>query len=292
MKSCLRIPRLFLPEEGIAHWCYRPGTPCVEEDKEDPSARSCLCLCEGMPGEEQLSAMRDNMYKALTGETIGRLVRGMVLVKRTTQNGTRAGLLAAADLEEFAPEGSKTAAIRPSCETDPVFVEKLKTVRKNAVFEVPHAVLAYRDKKRKLLRALEGEELETLYDLTLGEGDRLEGYFVPEYLSEELVTELCRYADPCFGILDGHHAFAAAYAHWREVKAAIPAHEARNHPARFALAEFVELNDPAVTLTKDGSPFKKEELVSLWKEGKRYPARSLCLDPPRCHMEAREISYD
>lgn len=285
MKSCLRIPRLFLPEEGFETWCVVP------EKEGSEGAAGCL-FRGGSADAELLAKLRENMFSALTEGTISRLYRGMVLVKRTYALGVRKGLLAACDLEEYAPQGSKTAMIRATSETDPALVQELAKVRAASPLEIPHAVLCYRDKKAKILRALEEEELEKLYDFSPRAEERLEGFFIPDYISAEVIEDLCRYADPCFGVLDGDHALAAAKLRWEELKKEISEREALNHPARFFLAEFVDLSDPAVSVEREGCLMKKEELLSLWKTGKRLPAHSLRLTAPRFPMEAREISYD
>lgn len=282
MKRCMKIPRLFLPEENCGGWCAVPGS----------RSGAAACLFNGT-GSAQPEALRENMYAALCGGTIGRLWRGMVLVKRTFALGVRKGLLVSVDLEEFAPQGSKTAMIRATSETDPLLVGELVKVRRAAPLEIPHTVMCYLDKREKILRALGEEELEKLYDFSPREGERLEGFFIPDYISDEVIEDLYRYADPCFGVLDGDHALAAAKQHWEDVKEKISAHEARNHPARFTLAEFVDLADPAVAVeTEAGEPVKKDTLTALWKSGKRAPAHSLRLVAPRLPMEAREISYD
>lgn len=53
--------------------------------------------------------------------------------------------------------------------------------------------------------------------------------------------------DPLFlAVGDGNHSLATAKAYWEEVKTHLSPAEQKNHPARFALAEIVNIHDPAL----------------------------------------------
>lgn len=300
MKSCIRIPRLFVPqdqEEWVSPACDAPADlfqPLSGEERV--SARDCIVpdFLRGGGEEAQFEKMRENMYAALENGEIERLERGCLLVRRKTSHGERKGILANIDLEEFAPEGGGT--IRLSTETDSALVQSRLKEREYAVLEFPHTVLCYRDKRDKLMRALEEEELAPVYDFQTPLCS-MQGEFIYDFIAEEVVHDLMKYADPCFGVLDGNHALVAAKLHWEQVKAHISAQEARNHPARFTLVEFVNLCDPAVVpvSAQNGAPAKKEELLAMFKADKKLPAKSLALGgvrEARCSFEGREISYD
>ncbi len=297
MKSCIRVPRLFVPkyyEAWVSPACDAPADLWEPLSGTDAlSARDCILpdFLRGGGEEKQCEKLRENMYAALENGDIERIERGFLLVRRTTSRGERKGLLAAVDLEAFG-EGD---AVRPMTETDPVLVRSRANERANALLEFPHTVICYRDKRDKLMRALSEEELAPLYDfrtpLCEAKAD-----FIDRFLAADVAHELMRYADPCFGVLDGNHTMAAAKLHWEKVKAGLSEAEAKNHPARFTLAEFVNLYDPAVVPVRaeSGVPVKKEELVSMLKANKRLPAKSLSLGAreARCSLEGREIAYD
>lgn len=300
MKSCIRLPRLFVPrdyEEWVAPACDAPADLWQPlSGGETVSARDCIVpdFLRGSGEEAQFEKMRENMYAALENGEIERLERGFLLVRRETPHGVRRGLLANIDLEELSLEGDGT--IRLSTETDPVLVASRKKEREAAVLEFPHTVLCYRDKRDKLLRAIEDEELAPVYDFRTPLCS-IKGEFVYDFIAEEVAHDLMKYADPCFGVLDGNHTLAAAKGHWEQVKSKISANEAKNHPARFTLAEFVNLCDPAVVPVnaQTGAPAKKEELLSMFKAGKKLPPKTLALGgvrEARCSLEGREISYD
>lgn len=299
MKNCIRIPRVFLPRSGGEEWvappcdCSKEEWKAAERGGDGLSALSCLVpdFLRSEDDAELFEKTRENAYAALENGDVERIERGFLLVRRKTDHGERKGILGGVDLEELSLEGGGT--IRLTTDTVPALVRSRARERACVPLEFPHTVLAYRDRRDKLMRALEEEELELLYDFS-ADVCTISGYFIPEFLAEEVAHDLMRYADPCFGVLDGNHSLAAAKAHWEEIKKKISAQEAKNHPARFTLVEFVNLCDGAVVPVDadSGAPVKKEELLSLWKSDRTLPVKSLRLKDARCSLEGREISYD
>ncbi|MDR1439861.1 MAG: DUF1015 domain-containing protein [Clostridiales bacterium] len=49
-----------------------------------------------------------------------------------------------------------------------------------------------------------------------------------------------------FAVGDGNHSLAAAKAHWEELKKTLPAEAAQGHPARYAMAELVNIHSDAI----------------------------------------------
>lgn len=257
MKSCIRVPRVFLPRENYESWGAPPCSYSFErsfwEDfarglGETPSVYHCL-VPDAFSGEEEerIQEARENMYEYLESGALERLNRGMIYTVRTSASGAaRRGILASVDLEEVSFEGEKGASVRSALETIPEVVQSRMRAREAFVLEFPHVVLLYRDKKDKILRALD-DELELLFDVPLGsDGGRLVSRYIPEEDSILLAHDLIARADPCFLVADGAHELAGAKAHWEEIKRTISPSEARNHPARYLLAEFVNGLDEAL----------------------------------------------
>lgn len=223
----------------------------AREVGDAPSAFSFLLPDAYLGDEDEARAAerKEAMYSALEGGCLQRTARGLILTERETAAGTRKGILALLDLEEYSPEGEKGASARGTATLLPELVEARLAARRGTLLECPHTVLFYRDKKDKLMRSLEDEQLERLYEFDLMQGGgRLAGSFLPDYIAEDVAHELMSRADPCFAAADGNHFLAGAKAYWDEVKAGLTESERRNHPARFTLAEFVNLADDAVTL--------------------------------------------
>lgn len=259
MKSCLRIPRMYIPKAGFRKWaviaCDQHTSDraywerVAREVGDEPSTLSFILpeVYLGEEDEERISAIHESMYAALEEGKLRKLDRGFILCERTTESGTRTGILAAIDLEEYSYEAGKEAGIRATEEVVPSRLPPRVAVRRGAVLEFPHAMLFYRDKRNKVMRLIEDEELEKLYDFELMQGGgHLTGYFIPEYIATDLAHALCKYADPCFAVADGNHSVAAAKAYWEELKPTLSESERRNHPARFTLVELVNVFDEAI----------------------------------------------
>ncbi len=259
MKSCLRIPRVFLPEEGFDKWaviaCDQfPSDRGYWEHVahyvgEAPSTLRCILPEVYLPeaGEETYDKIRESMYEVLENGTIDKLNRGFLFVKRSTTTGVRKGIVVSVDLEQYSSERGETSPVRSSEEIEPSRLPPLVALRRNAPLEFSRTMLFYRDKHDKLNRALEDEDLEKLYDFELMEGGgHVSAYFIPEDLSEEVIHMLRSRTEPCFAVADGHSELAAAKAYWEEIKPSLKEEERRNHPARFTLAELVNLYDSSV----------------------------------------------
>lgn len=259
MKSCIRVPRVFLPRDNLETW----AVPACDSHAYDrnfwervaqatggaPSALSCILpdVYLGDEDEARRKEVCESMYAHLESGVLERLNRGMIYVERETKYGQRRGIVANVDLEEFSPEGGKGAMICAAEETLPELVEARCALRRQAVMEFPHAVLLYRDKKDKVLRAL-APDLEELYNITLFGGDRIRACFIPDEESQYVAQDLLARADPCFVVADGTHSLAAAKKHWEEIKQPLSDGERRNHPARFFLAEFVNVFEEGLAL--------------------------------------------
>lgn len=252
----MRVPRLFLPRNGFEKWACPPCDRHAGERDfwervarkvgDAPSALNCL-FPDALIGGEDVPAgevLSERMYSLLETGGIERLYRGMVLVERETPYGMRRGIVACVDLEEFSEEADRDMLIRASEETDRRITEARLTARRGALLEFPHTVLLYRDKRDKLMRSFEDEELERLYEFDLpAGGGKIAGYYLPAYIAEDVALELVSHADPCFVAADGNHSLLAAKRYWEELQRKLPVAGQRNHPARFHLVEFVNAAD-------------------------------------------------
>ena len=259
MRSCLRIPRILIPREGFEKWAViacdqftsdRAYWERVAQTVGDAPSTLRFILPEVYLGEEDesyIAQIHGNMYRALEEEQVEKLNRGWILTERTTSSGVRRGIVAAIDLEGYTFEKGVVSPIRSSEEVVPSRLPARVQVRRGAPLEFPHAVLFYRDKRDKVMRRLQEEELEKLYDFDLMEGGgHLTGYFIYEDLAEEIASMLYGKGEPAFAVADGNHSVAAAKAYWEEVKKGLTDEEQLFHPARFTLVELENIYDEAV----------------------------------------------
>lgn len=261
MKSCLRIPRLLLPrkEADPEAWSVaacdsfdRAYWERVARNVGDAPSTLRFILPEAVSDGEDgecIKAIHENMYAALETDALEKFVRGFLLTVRETTAGTRRGIVAAIDLEQYTTGRGEMSPIRPAEEPDAARVSARLKARRGAPLEFAEAIVFYRDKRDKAIKGLKKEELDLLYDFELMEGGgHIAGYFIPEYIAQDLIFDLHMRGDPCFAVAEGNDAVAAAKAHWDEVKLGLSLDERKNHPARFCLVELVNLLDDAVEL--------------------------------------------
>ncbi len=259
MRSCIRIPRILLPREGFENWAViacdqftsdRAYWQRVEERVGTAPSTLRFILPEVYLGEDdeaRIHEIHENMYAALESTVMEKLLRGAILTVRSTPAGTRRGVIAALDLEEYTYEWGVKSPIRASEAVVPARLPARVAVRRGAPLEFPHAMVFFKDRKDKLLKELMHEDLELLYDFELMEGGgRVRGYFLPEGLAESVVKDMHSRFSPSFAVADGNHSVAAAKAYWEEIKAGLSEKEQKNHPARFTLVELVNLYDASI----------------------------------------------
>lgn len=191
------------------------------------------------------------MRAYIDGGVFAAVPQSFVYVERALpEGGARRGLVAAFDLEkyDFAP-GNRM----PIRATEGTIVERLPprvAVRRHAPLECPHIMLLLDDPNRTVIEPLAGRKggFEKLYgaELMAGAG-AVHGWRVHQ--AEEFgriaaaLEELAARGGMLFAMGDGNHSMATAKAWWDELKPTLSARERESHPARWALAELVNLHD-------------------------------------------------
>ena len=185
----------------------------------------------------------------------------MVLVNRkTSKHPNRLGIVLAVDLEEYSFKGDQNKLIRA---TEGTIVERIPPrveIRKDSIFEFPHVMLLYDDRKLNIAKNLfdKKDDLEQLYSFNLNmEGGSIEGYKIKNVeeviekfntlLTEDYLLETFNTNTPLlFVVGDGNHSLATAKEHWNNVKQKLTEEEIATHPARFALVEAINIHDSGI----------------------------------------------
>lgn len=205
--------------------------------------------------EERIRRINEKMYSYLNGGVFKR-ADGLILVERTTQSGTRTGIMLSIDLEDYSFLKGSSALIRS---TEATIMERIPPrvkIRENAPIELPHIMLLYDDREGAVLSSVVRGQTVYDFDLNMG-GGHVAGTLVsnPEEVLEKLYsladTEGCmrRYGREerlLFLVGDGNHSLAAAKTCWDNLKENLTEEERLSHPARYALVEVVNLHDPAL----------------------------------------------
>ncbi len=189
----------------------------------------------------------------------------MLCLARTQADGrVRRGLIGTVDLEEYDYRAGAASLIRA---TEGTVLERIPprvAVRRGAALELPHVMLLIDDRGKSVIEPVFGavEGRTPIYDFDLMQnGGHVRAHLlsnaevkaVQDTLNALITPDAmeARYGDAAlspllFAVGDGNHSLATAKAAYEELKASIGADAAREHPARYALCEVVNLHDEAL----------------------------------------------
>lgn len=283
MYTPIRLPKLLMPREGIdlSKWAVIACDQYTSQpdywnnaDAIVGDAPSTLRLTlpevylEQPDVKERTAKIQDAMQRYQQDGTLTEYEPGMMLVERTTKSGTRRGVVLSFDLEAYDYQAGSQSLIRP---TEKTVVERIPprlAVREGASLELPHIMLLIDDPDRKVIEPLfaDKDAFRKAYDTDLMlDGGHLSGWFVPEGKeTAALIERLNGLADPetfnkkygltgehavlPYAVGDGNHSMATAKANWERIKQELSEEERQDHPARFVLAEVVNIHDDSLEI--------------------------------------------
>lgn len=283
MYTPIRLPKLLMPREGIdlSKWAVIACDQYTSQpdywnnaDAIVGDAPSTLRLTlpevylEQPDVKERTAKIQDAMLRYQQDGTLTEYEPGMMLVERTTKSGTRRGVVLSFDLEAYDYQAGSQSLIRP---TEKTVVERIPprlAVREGASLELPHIMLLIDDPDRKVIEPLfaDKDAFHKAYDTDLMlDGGHLSGWFVPEGKeTAALIEHLNGLADPetfnkkygltgehavlPYAVGDGNHSMATAKANWERIKQDLSEEERQDHPARFVLAEVVNIHDDSLEI--------------------------------------------
>lgn len=218
--------------------------------------------------EEQKNDRIKRIYDSMTSYLNNNLFYAheytIILVERTFENGVkRRGLMMALDLDRYDFSKGSQSLIRA---TEGTIIDRLPPrirIRENAPLEIPHIMVLIDDADKTVIEPLTAkrESFEEVYsfDLMKNSGS-IKGWKInDESLIEELAASFIKLADRenfksrynvnddygvlLFAVGDGNHSLATAKACWENLKKTMSEDELKNHPARYALVEIVNVHD-------------------------------------------------
>ncbi len=268
--NTVRIPEILLPADGVdmQKWAVNACDQYTSDERYWKDVEALTC---GSPSafnlifpeiylndkpEQRIAQINKTMRRYLSGKVFKNVSGGFVLVERTTQSGTRTGIVLAIDLEDYSFKTGAKSLIRS---TEATILERIPPrveIRKNAPIELPHVMLLYDDESDSVLKSVKRGEVLYDFDLMLG-GGHVKGTYVNN--AAEVINAL--YALTCgeraknkygkdekllFAVGDGNHSLATAKTCWENLKVTLTEEERENHSARYALVEAVNIYDPAL----------------------------------------------
>ena len=220
------------------------------------------------------ATMADALAKGLLSPAVE---NGFILCERTVASGTRLGLVATVDLEEYDFSAGSMPLVRPTEQTIASRLPARLTIRRGAPVELTHIMILIDEPDRTVLDPLQAmkDSLRKLYDFDLMmNGGHLAGYAVDSESDLGRIDAAMNALKESLGpdpmllaVGDGNHSLATAKAYWNEIRETLSEEERKTHPARFALCEIVNIHDEALlfepihrVMTRTDS----RELFSAW----------------------------
>ena len=262
------IPDILLPVKGtdLSKWAVIACDQYTSEpeyweacDKYVGDAPSALrvVLPEvklGIETEEQiendLKDIASNIDNYMNSNVWDKALQGFILTDRATSlHPSRRGIMLAVDLEQYEFTPGNKALIRATEGTVLSRIPPRVKIRANAKVELPHIMLLYDDPEDKVISNALKHNPEVIYDTDLMQNSgHITGRFIPadSDAATGIVNDfksLISADGLLFAVGDGNHSLASAKAHWENVKKTIPEDQKGTHPARFALAEIVNIHD-------------------------------------------------
>lgn len=228
---------------------------------DSPSALN-LILPEAYLGEgesktaSRLQGIGATAHDYLDNGVWNSTVEGFIAVDRSTSiHPSRKGLIVSVDLEQYSYDTGNKERIRATEGTVVSRIPPRVKIRASSPVELPHVMLLIDDPDRtvteKAWESVSASGETPAYDTDLfGKSGHIKGYFIengtPIFADviEAFRALLKKSADGMlFAVGDGNHSLASAKAHWDNIKQALTEDQRRIHPARFALAEVVNIHD-------------------------------------------------
>lgn len=274
MNSGIKAKKILLPKvEDMQKWATIACDQFTSEEEywkelygfvgDSPSALNLVYPEIYLEDDTQnrIDKINANMREYVQAGIFSEIEEGLILtIRQTPFVKKRIGIIGAVDLEEYDFGQGKTPLVRATEGTIQERIPPRLRIRKDALIEFPHIMVLYDDDKCEIGEKLYEEKdcMQKLYDFKLNmNGGKIEGYLIKDYkkvlekfdklLEEKTLIEKYGKADKFqFAVGDGNHSLATAKTHWENIKKGLSEEEKKNHPARFCLAEFVNIYDEGI----------------------------------------------
>lgn len=225
------------------------------------------------------------MEKYINGDVFKTIENSYIYVERSlTVNETRRGLVGLVDLDAYDYRASSTSPVHATEGTVESRLPPRVKIREGACLETPHIVVFVDDPENRIFENIGGGE--TLYEFDLMDGG---GHIAGKRVSGEeavrvqnVISEL---SDPDYlenryklqgkppviiAMGDGNHSLATARLCWEEIKEKLSPEEREKHPARFGLAELVNIHDKSIVFEPIHRVIFETEPESFFEEALNY----------------------
>lgn len=213
--------------------------------------------------DERIGKIHNAMNDALGKGLFKEYKDSLIYIERTQSDGkVRQGIVGMIDLEEYDYNKGSTSPVRA---TEATVVERIPPrvkIRNGAPLELPHIMILIDDENGTVVEPCKDTVSAPVYDFNLMEnGGSIKGYVLSEGAKNNVFKALDNLSDNeafnkkygisgyptlLFAMGDGNHSLATAKEYYEQLKRANPDKDMSAHPARYALAEIVNLHSPAL----------------------------------------------
>ena len=241
----------------------------VENRVGDYPSTLGLILPEVYLEETDVNARIDRIHENMRGMLESGFFRyysnAMIYVERTQSDGmVRRGIVGAIDLEQYDYHAGSSSSVRATEATVAERIPPRLKVRMGAQIELPHVLVLIDDAERTVIDPCKEirERTAPIYDTPLMEGGgKIRGYLLDDAQKKRVEAALEKlndndafnrkygisgYPTLLYAVGDGNHSLATAKEYYERLKAANPGKDLSDHPARYALAEIVNLHSRAI----------------------------------------------
>ncbi len=213
----------------------------------------------------RISAINHTMADYLADGAFEEYTNSYFYVERIQSDGKlRQGIVGMIDLEQYDYTKGSNSPVRA---TEATVLERIPPrvkVRENAPIELPHIMILIDDEDKTVIEPISAvkDVSKPLYSSSLMQGGgSIKGYLVSESYARKVESALVKLGDKhnfetkygmagasplVYAVGDGNHSLATAKAFYERLKAENPDKDLSRHPARYALAEIVNLHSEAL----------------------------------------------
>lgn len=214
---------------------------------------------------DKINGINSTMAQYLNDGIFEEYKNSYFYIERIQSDGKlRQGIVGMIDLEQYDYSQGSSSPVRA---TEATVLERIPPrvkVRENACVELAHIMVLIDDDKQSVIEPLayNKENMTLLYDTKLMQGGgSVKGYLVDEKQTNRIMSALSLLGNKenferkygikgvsplVFAMGDGNHSLATAKAFYESLKAKNPDKDLSGHPARYALAEIVNLHSDAL----------------------------------------------
>ena len=234
---------------------------------------------------EETEIINRTMKKYLDEGVFKTVENSYIYVERSlTVDKTRRGLVGLIDLEAYNYRPDSVSPVRATEGTVESRLPPRVKIREGACLELPHIIVFIDDPENTVFKGL--DDGEKLYDFNLmDDGGHITGKRVCGEAADRVQSALAALTEPEYlekryalkgkapvviAMGDGNHSLATARLCWEKIRETLTPAERENHPARFGLAELVNIHDASITFEPIHRVIFETETESYFKEAKSY----------------------